>query len=107
MSWHFISYSSTDGEEFATRLGRALQAGPPEIPVWFDKRKLQAGMHWDKQLVKAIQGCKTVLFVMTHDSVRSTSVCKLEWSRALKYKKTVIPLILHADAEVPFRLDPL
>jgi tetratricopeptide (TPR) repeat protein len=107
MQWHFLSYSSVDGQDFALRLGNALQAGPPEIPVWFDRRKLQAGLDWDEQLVEAIRACETFLFVMTRDSVKPTSVCKQEWTRALKYKKPIIPLRLHADAEMPFRLEPL
>jgi hypothetical protein len=43
---------------------------------------------------------------MTRDSVEDESVCKREWTYALRYKKPVIPLKLHADAEMPFRLAP-
>ena len=43
---------------------------------------------------------------MTRDSVSDTSACKQEWTRALTYKKPVVPLRLHADAELPFRLEP-
>ena len=41
---------------------------------------------------------------MTRDSVEPQSGCKLEWTRALKYKKPVVPLLLHRDAEQPFGL---
>ena len=41
---------------------------------------------------------------MTEDSVQAESTCKQEWSRALTYKKPVVPLRLDADAELPFRL---
>jgi tetratricopeptide (TPR) repeat protein len=100
----FLSYSSVDGAEFALRLVDPLAAGPPAFPVWLDKRELRPGEDWDQQIVEAIGTCRGLLFVMTTDSVRPDSVAKDEWVWALKYKKPVIPLRLHANAELPFRL---
>ena len=103
-NYHFISYSSVDAQEFAFQLYDSLLAGPPSIPVWLDKRELHAGQDWDKQIVEAIRICDSMMFVMTHDSVEDESVCKLEWTWALKYKKPIVPLLLQPDAEMPFRL---
>jgi len=100
----FISYSAVDGKEFAIKLADELAAGPPPIPVWLDQRALRPGEDWDEQLGEAIKMCKGMIFVMSADSVRPDSVCKNEWVRALKYKKPVIPLLVHRDAELPFRL---
>ena len=100
----FISYSSVDAEDFAIRLYDALKAGPPSIPVWLDKRDIKPGQDWDKQIAEAIRTCDSLIFIMTHDSVGDRSVCKLEWTRALTYKKPIIPVFLHADADIPFRL---
>jgi hypothetical protein len=101
---HFICYSTIDASDFALRLYDALVAD--EIPVWLDKRKLHAGEDWDSQIAEAIRDCETLLFVMTPESVQDTCICKQEWTRALKYKKPIVPLLAHRDAELPFRLEP-
>ncbi|HYO49577.1 MAG TPA: TIR domain-containing protein, partial [Chloroflexia bacterium] len=104
MNHNFISYSDL-ATDFALRLADALEAGPPPLHVWIDKRHLKAGRDWDTQIAEAISTCNALLFVMTADSVADTSTCKLEWIRALKYKKPIVPIKLDPTVEVPFRLD--
>jgi tetratricopeptide (TPR) repeat protein len=102
---HFVSYSRVDAKDFATRLHDALLAGPLSFRAWLDVLELRAGIDdWDEQIVEAIRTCESLIFVMTPDSVESYSVCKDEWTRALSYKKPVIPLRVHPGAELPFRL---
>ncbi len=104
MSHHFISYSRSDAQDFAFMLYDLLKAGPPSIPVWLDQRDIRAGMEWDEKIVEAIRICESLIFIMTLDSVKPQSKCKNEWSHALKYKKPVIPILFHPDAEMPFWL---
>jgi tetratricopeptide (TPR) repeat protein len=105
MSNHnFISYSSVDALKFAFELHDSLLAGPPSIPVWLDKREIKPGQDWDEQIVEAIRTCESLIFLMTSDSVEPKSVCKLEWTRALKYKKAIVPILLQPEVEMPFRL---
>lgn len=99
----FISYSTTEAQDFAIKLHDELESGYPKLEAWLDKRDLRPGEDWDDQIDDAIRDCGALLFVMTPDSVMSNSVCKLEWSRALSYKKTVILLFLQ-ECETPFRL---
>jgi TIR domain len=86
---HFISYSTIDAPDFAIKLCEALLADG--IPVWLDKRDLCSGEDWDSQVAEAIRDCETLLFVMTPDSVQDNCTCKQEWTRALKYKKPIVP----------------
>src|SRR5262249_21994540 len=102
---YFISYSRLEeARQFVLRLADELEAGPPSYPVFVDRRDMQPGQDWDRQLVEAIQSSVGVLFVMTDDSVRDESGCKPEWVAALRYKKPVIPLRLSGEVDLPFRL---
>jgi len=103
-NYNFISYSSVDAQEFAFELYDSLLAGPPSIPVWLDNRKIKPGQDWDEQIDEAIRTCDSLIFLMTPDSVEPKSVCKLEWTRALKYKKAIVPILLQPEVEMPFRL---
>jgi TIR domain len=102
----FVSYSRIDAAEDGPWLADTLEAGSPSFPVWLDRPELRPGEDWDEQVVEAIRTCRGLLFVMTEDSVRPNSMCKREWVQALKYKKPVIPLRFHRDAELPFQLQP-
>ena len=102
----FICYSRRDGQDLALNLADKLVAGPPSIPVWINQRHLQAGIDRFQQILQALKVCQGVLYLITKDSVDPDSDCKPEWIRALKYKKPVIPLLVHSDAELPFQLEP-
>src|SRR5713226_6086311 len=94
---HFVSYSPHEALDFVLQLTDALETGSPPQRVWLDKRNLRPG-NWDMQITEAIRTCESLLFIMTHDSVQDNSVCKEEWTLALRYKKPIIPLKLHPDS---------
>jgi len=100
----FISYSTADALDFARKLANKLVGGTLSVPIWFDKDDLKAGRDWDIQIDDALKSCRMVLFVMTKDSTHDRSVCRQEWSRALSFKKPIIPLWVENNIDVPFRL---
>ena len=83
-----------------------MEAGPPSIPVCLDTRDIQTGEDWDEAIARALIACDSLLFIITRDSAENESMCKHEWTHPLKYKKPVIPIKLHSDAEMTFRLVP-
>jgi tetratricopeptide (TPR) repeat protein len=105
MSDHcFICYSPADALEFAHRLKEQLEQRDPPYKAWMDKRDIRPGSDWDEQVKEAIRTCNVLLYVMSRDSVEPKSVCKNEWTHALKYKRPIVPLLLHKNAEQPFLL---
>ncbi len=102
---HFISYSGANAQDFAFQLHDALEGGHPHIPTWLDKKDIKADRDWDVQIDEAIRDCASLLFVMSIDSVEDHSVCKREWTRALRFKKPIVLLAYDREAVPPFRLD--
>ncbi len=100
----FISYSTADALEFTRRLADELESSDPQMPAWYDKRDIPAGVDWDDQIVEAIKTCKCLLFVMSDDSTKPGSDCKNEILFALRYKKPILPIRLHQTAQPIFVL---
>jgi hypothetical protein len=104
---YFISYSSTDSPEFALKLREDLLAGEPSIPVWLDRHDIpESAADWDNSIREALSRCRGLIFVMSPDSLQST-ICKGEWTRALRNKKSVISLVhLRFDDDLlPLRME--
>lgn len=95
----FFSYSRTDSN-FVLKLAKELrEAG---VNIWLDQLDIAPGSHWDASIQKALQGSKTLLIILSPNSVASENVMD-EVSFALEEGKRVIP-ILKDNCETPFRL---
>nr|WP_320193164.1 tetratricopeptide repeat protein [uncultured Desulfobacter sp.] len=104
-SYHFVSHSSADGEEFASDLGDYLMADKPPIDTWIDHRESLSGAgDWDHPIRQAIQKCESLIFVMTRDSVTDNSGCKKELALARQFKKPILPLRFHPETTLPYKI---
>ena len=89
----FVSHSHRDGREFAQRLARALRSGRARWPSgWRRSRSSQIRPMRGRRSSPRSSARAGCLFVLTRDSARPGSSCEVDWERALKHGKPVIPL---------------
>jgi hypothetical protein len=100
---YFISHSSVDGKDWASRLRDAFVAGGEK--AWLDEVDIPPGSKWADEIDDALKGCTAVFFIMTPESVQRTSETRKELDRARKYKKPIIPLRFDQDAVIPYSLE--
>ena len=89
----FISYSRVD-IAVADRLEMALQAHGFEPLI--DRRDIAHFEAWWKRIEELIVRCDTVVFVISPDAVKSTSVCQREVSFAQSLNKRLAPILWRA-----------
>src|SRR5258708_4955777 len=99
----FISYARGDGEDFASQLHDRLEAAG--FMAWLDRRDIKPGENWDNAIDGGIRESWGLLFAMSPSSVNSPN-CHDEWSRALSFKRQVLPLLVK-ECEAPLRLHRL
>jgi tetratricopeptide (TPR) repeat protein len=98
----FISYSRKD-REFVDRLADELLARG--IEVFVDRKALAPGKRWSDELQHAIKVSRTMVVVLSPDSVASTHV-KNEIAFAEGDGDTIIP-VLYRTCEIPLSVSSL
>lgn len=86
----FISYSSWDRERVLEIASHLELAG---VRVWLDRRKIDGGMNYGAEIVRAIKGCRVLMLVCSDASMRSRNV-KQEIQLGWKYRCPYLPLLL-------------
>ena len=59
----FLSYARSDGEQFAARLRKRLEA--KHIPLWQDRIGMEGGRDWWQQIKDALDVVEFMVLVMT------------------------------------------
>ena len=98
----FISYARHDGEPLARRLEADLRAAGHE--PWRDRREIDAGNSWSRDIEDAINACEALIAVLTQGAYES-SICRGEQLRALRIGRRIVPLLAQAGADRPIYLE--
>lgn len=97
----FISYARKDGEEFATKLRKRLEAEHPEITLWQDRSHMEGGIGWWKQITDALDSVQFMAIVMTPAAMQS-EIARKEWRYARQQGVCVYPVKGVSDAELEY-----
>jgi WD40 repeat protein len=85
----FVSYARSDGEAFARKLVRDLEA--EGLEVWMDRLEMYGGRGWQQQIVDAIGQAAFMVLVMTPEALTS-EVVAWEWRLARREGVCVFPV---------------
>jgi WD40 repeat protein len=90
----FISYARED-QPFVRRLQSALS--DRDLSAWVDWEDIPPTAEWMREVEAAIEGSESVLFVVSPDSVASTT-CRREVDHAATNRKRLVPVV-YRDVE--------
>ena len=107
----FISYSRSADEPRALRLYQALRdMGAAEAEVWFDRRVLESGDEFAREIETGIRSCQYFLPLISEDVLqREEAYVFREWRSADERRQGmnrtfVVPVVVD-DAFEPYRYD--
>jgi TolB-like protein len=93
----FLSYASADAEAAKQVCARLEASG---LRIWMAPRDVPAGAHYADALVRAINGSRTLLLILSENSVDSAHVSK-EVERASSKRKPIVAIRLDAAPLTP------
>jgi hypothetical protein len=101
----FISYARED-KEAASRLSKFLEE-EARLPVWVDRRRLEAGDHWDYKIRRSINKCCCFMPLISSASTRRPEgYYRREWKiaaeRAMRFDDSarfIIPVVVDDTSE--------
>ncbi|MFA4902899.1 MAG: TIR domain-containing protein [Desulfobaccales bacterium] len=95
----FFSYARKD-KEFALKLAKNLK--DRGVNLWVDEWNLPLGADYDREIDKALDDCRTLLIILSTNSLESLEV-RGELLTALDSKKKIVP-VLYEGVRVPRQL---
>ena len=104
-SHYFLCYETSDGIEYTNNLYDALCKDADLPKPWLDKRYSPKADDWHELIDQVIKTSDGLIFIMTPESIAS-SLCRVQWKRALNNLKPIIPIRFDSNVELPMRLEP-
>ncbi len=86
----FISYSSKDRPQAMSLVEQLRSSG---YSVWIDQGGIEGAMNWSSEIVEAINDCKTLLFLISGNSIKSENIAR-EIHLASEKRKSILPVVL-------------
>ena len=86
----FISYARRDQERAEPLVSMLKEGG---FSVWMDKGNIEAARLWSEQIVQAIKECRTLILLVSRNSLDSDNVLK-EVMLASESEKKILPVYL-------------
>ena len=96
----FISYARID-KPYCVQLVNTLDVHQ----VWYDQR-LYAGQQWWKEILRRLDWSEGFIYLLSPESVRS-EYCLKELQIALQLQRPIIPVLIHADTQIPEMISDL
>jgi adenylate cyclase len=96
----FLSYARPD-QSSALELAQELQA--QGYSVWIDQKGIRGARNWSAEIVEAINGCSTLLVLISASAAASHNVAK-EVQLASEKRKNILPVLLE-KIELPAILE--
>lgn len=92
----FISYAREDGQQLAAMIRERLQREAPDMAIWQDIERIEAGANWAEQIKKAITSVETVIVVLTTAALASKWIIR-ELDLARRHGIRIFPVTGNID----------
>lgn len=90
----FVSYARVD-KPYCIQIVNTLSAHN----VWFDDR-LYVGQNWWQEILRRLEWCEGFVYLLSPESLNS-EYCRREYELAVSLNKTIFPVLIHKDVEIP------
>jgi formylglycine-generating enzyme required for sulfatase activity len=90
----FISYARVD-KPYCMQIVETLDVHD----TWLDQR-LYAGQHWWKEILRRLDWCEGLVYLLSPDSIKS-EYCRKEFELAKNLGRDIFPVIIRENTEIP------
>src|SRR5687767_1204245 len=90
----FISYARVD-KPYSAHIIETLDVHE----TWLDQR-LYAGQHWWKEILRRLDWCEGLIYLLSPDSIAS-EYCRKEFELAKNLGRHIFPVLIRENTEIP------